>query len=152
MVGSLASVVVPAVFLAGPAAGVPLRSADVVTVRVTRNSLGDGIESFRVLLTVRNGWHLEPPASGASGTVECRLDGNKAWVHPEVAGIDRVAVRGPGGREYWAYGEGADFVVCLAWDDTQNAGTLAVRVRVVATNGKDRLMESVVVGERRLNE
>lgn len=151
MTHPVAAGVVLAVLVGGPAAGVPLRSADVVRVTVTRNSLADGLESFRVKLTVRDGWHLVAPPEKAAGVIEFRLGGEKAWVHPDVARPGTVTRTDAAGRAYRAY-RGSEFVGWLAWEDTQHAAVVAARVRVVATDGKTRLPASVVAGEMRLRE
>ena len=136
------------VLLAALTAGPPTRSADVVTVKLTQNSLADGLDSFRATLSVRDGWHLAAPAGDPATVIEFRLDGEKAWVHPDIARPDEVVRKDKAGKEYRAY-QGSEFVGWLAWDDTQHAKVVAVRIRVIATDGKSRLPESVVTAELR---
>lgn len=146
--------------------GAPRLSADVVRVEFARYTIADGLESCFVTLKVRAGWHvLAAPASAketkaadakagittdaARGVrLEFLLDGRAASVvdvwHPP--GAVKTA---RDGTKYRAVEGDTSFTVWLVWEETKDAKWLTAKVRVVATDGKRQLKESVLTAETR---
>lgn len=144
----------------------PRSSAAVVTASITRFGLADGLESCFVAIAIKPGWHVyaDPAAAketakedatagittdAARGvTFEVLIDGNRAsvndtWFHRGVVKADAA------GKKYRAYEGETAFTVWLVWDETKNAKVLTARVRVVATDGKKRLKEAVLLADTR---
>jgi hypothetical protein len=146
--------------------GAPRSSADVVRTEFARHSIADGLESFFVTLKVERGWHVyAAPASArerekedaragittdaARGVrFEFLLDGRAATVvdvwHPP--GVVKSA---RDGTKYRAHEGNSSFTVLLIWDDTKDAKVLTAKVKLVATDGKRQLKESVLTAETR---
>jgi hypothetical protein len=153
--------------LATPAlAEAPRSSAAVVTASFTRFGLADGLESCFVAIRIKPGWHVYANPAAAKETAkddakagittdaargvtfEVLLGGkpasvNDRWFHRGVVKTDAV------GKKYRAYEGETSFTVWLVWDETKNAKVLQARVRVIATDGKTRLKEAVLVAETR---
>ncbi|MCI0704573.1 MAG: hypothetical protein L0241_26250 [Planctomycetia bacterium] len=85
------------------------------------------------------------PHADAAAVVEFLADGKKASVH-NIYYPKGVVKKGTDSGEYRAYEGAVSFTAWLVWDETKSA-SMSVRVRVVATDGKTRLKESVVTGE-----
>jgi hypothetical protein len=147
-------------------ADVPKKSATVVTAEFSRYTIADGLESCFVTLKVKHGWHVYANPAGAKEqakadakegvktdpaagvTMEFWIDGMPASVHaiyypPGVVKTDAA------GNKYRAYDSDTSFTVWLFWEETEKAKVLTARVRVIATNGKTRLKESVLTAETR---
>ena len=148
----------------------PRSSAAVVTASITRFGLADGLESCFVAIAIKPGWHVyaDPAAAketakedakedatagittdAARGvTFDVLIDGkpasvNDTWFHRGVVKADAA------GKKYRAYEGETAFTVWLVWDETKNAKVLTARVRVVATDGKKRLKEAVLLADTR---
>jgi hypothetical protein len=145
----------------GPAGALPVESADVVTVKLNRHSLADGLENYSVDLTAAKGWHVvanvegmddrrdrPKPPEGAATLVEFLADGKRAFTHSSYY-YKGVVKKDSAGREYPTWEKNGGFSSWVSWEDTMNAKVVSVRVRVVASNGKMRLKESVVTAEVR---
>jgi hypothetical protein len=137
---------------AGPTKDGPAKSADVVQVALEQGSIADGLESFYVKLTVARGWHVyanpvgKKTAAAPATVVEFLLDGNSVD-YDDVYYPKGVARTGANGKEYRAYKGTVYFTGWLVYPDTRDAQVISVRVRVVATDGKRHLKESVIVAE-----
>lgn len=130
----------------------PKKSADVVRVKLERGSIADGLESFHVWLTIAEGWQVYANPVGvealaeAATTAEFYLDGKSA----ATSGISYwkgSARKAADGTEYRAYEGKVSYTAWLLWADTEGAEVISVRVKVVATDGKTRLKESIVTAE-----
>jgi hypothetical protein len=145
----------------GPAGALPLESADVVTVRLSRLGLADGLENYSVDISAADGWHVvanvegsddqrdrPKPPEGAATLVEFLADGKQVFTHSSYY-YKGVAKKDAAGREYPAWEMNGGLTSWVSWEDTMNAKVVSVRVRVVASNGKMRLKESVVSAEVR---
>jgi len=143
-----------------PPVGEPRVSADVGTARFEGLSLADGLESCLITLRIRKGWHVYASPSGkelaqadakagvkrepkqsVTFTIEIgdkTASINDVWYPP---GVVKTAAEG---NQYRAYESEAAITVWLLWEETQNAQRMTARVRVVATDGKRRLPESVI--------
>ena len=136
---------------AGAARAEPVRSADVVELKLERYTIADGLETYFVTLKVRKGWHLHAgPVGGKEGSgstprFEFFLDGKRASVHDVY--YPKGVVRKDGGGEYRAYEGSVACTVWLVWDETKEAKVISVTATVIATDGKTRLKESVISAE-----
>ena len=153
--GTLGAVL--ALLTAGPTKDMPTRSGDVVQVALEQGSIADGLESFYVKLTVAKGWHVyanpvkaKAPA-GPATVVKFLIDGKPADYN-DIYYPKGVARKGPDGEEYRAYEGTVYFTGWLVYTDTKDAQAVSVRVKVVATDGKRHLKESVVVSELKCPE
>jgi hypothetical protein len=153
-IGTLAAVL--ALLTAGPTT--PTKSDQVVQVALEQGSIADGLESFYVKLTVAKGWHVyanpvgKKAAAAPVTVVEFLVDG-KPVDYDDVYYPKGVALKGANGKEYQAYKAIVYFTGWLDYfNDTRDAQVISVRVKVVATDGKRQLKESVVSAELRWPE
>lgn len=137
----------------GPAGGGPKRSADVVEMKLVFHTLADGLACYFVDLKVADGWQVyantggrtnergraKPPADAC--VVEFRAGGKPVATH-SIHYPEGKARTDAAGRRYRVYEGTVPFTAWLSADEAR--GGVSVRVRVVATDGKARLAESVV--------
>ena len=122
-----------------------------------QGSIADGLESFYVKLTVAMGWHVYAKTvggkavAGPATVVKLLIDG-KAADYNDIYYPKGVARKGADGKEYRAYEGTVYFTGWLVYTDTRDAQAVSVRVKVVATDGKRQLKESVVMAELRWPE
>jgi hypothetical protein len=132
----------------------PTESADVAQVALEQGSIADGLESFYVRLKVTKGWHVYAnpvgaKAAGGSATVVKFLIDGKPVESNDVYYPKGVARKGADGKECRIYEGTVYFTGWLVYTDTKDARVVSVRVSVVATDGKRRLKESVIMAELR---
>lgn len=130
----------------------PRASGDVVRVSVEHCSDADGEIGLRVVLSIRDGWHLparasdhksifDPrPRAGTVSVVEARADGKE--VPFSVWYLTEGIVKRGTTREYRAYEKSASIIFWVSYDSDPTE--VSVRVELTATNGTRTLPESVV--------
>ena len=134
----------------------PKQSAGVVEARFFPGSLADGLETYYVVLKVKPGWWLYGRPSPDRGKADAPAlevmgilaDGKRAG----TCGIEYPpgkARRDAAGKEHRALEGEFAFQCWVVHDDVKDARAVSVRVRVVATDGKTRLAESVVTATYR---
>ena len=142
---------------------VELRSADVVQAKLELNTLGDGLESYRVMLKIAKDWQLYANLEGSSDQVRHDsdkrhpdavtvaghfVDGKRVWMQSTYY-PKGIATKNTEGKEYVAYEGVVGITTWLDFEDTKQARVITARVRVIATDGRVKLKESVVTASFR---
>lgn len=142
---------------------IELRSADVVQAKLELNTLGDGLESYRVVLKVAKGWHLYANLEGcddqggkdnakrhpdAASVVGYFVDGRRVWMQSTYY-PKGVAKKNTEGKEYFAYEGLAGVTTWLDFEDTKQAKVITAQLRVIATDGRIKLKESILTASFR---
>ena len=134
--------------------GRPEKSSDVVEAKLDRFTIADGLESFFVTLKVAKGWHVYANPVGAKTladfaiTLKFFIDGKPASTN-DIHYPKGLVKKNAAGDEYRSYDAAVAFTAWLHWDETQNAKIVSVQVKVVATDGKTQLKQSIVTAKVR---
>jgi hypothetical protein len=155
-----------AIVLPLPAVEDPKASADVVAITLERGSLADGLETYYIGIKLARGWSMYAHPAAARETVkddakagvktdaklastfEMLLDGKKVAFN-DIYSFKGRLLKEASGDTYRVYTGYASLTVWMVFDDTKDAAVVSVRMRVVATDGKRRLKESILTAESR---
>jgi uncharacterized protein YyaL (SSP411 family) len=123
-------------------------SSDVVRIELNRGSVADGLESFFLKINVEKGWHIYANPVGnkdlldSATQVEMLIDG-KVVEHSGIAFPKGTAKTEKDGA-YDTYEGEQTITIRLNRDQTKNAKSVAVRVKVVACDDKTCLKPSTI--------